>query len=228
MEYPIDVRTHDSWFQEQCARGGGVFDRTSFDLLCGCLQKFKPNVNQFVDVGAHIGSWTLGMLSKYPKVEVTAIEPSLQNISEFKANLARNLWAKDRTVRIINAGASAHFQPRFEEFVADCENSGQFHVEPKGREPAVVKFTAEMIPLDEILKDYKRVDVIKIDTEGYEYQVLCGACETIAKHRPVIHLELNGLSRRYRRKEEEILGYLYGEGYEQVGQFNKDYIFCSR
>jgi hypothetical protein len=35
-------------------------------------------------------------------------------------------------------------------------------------------------------------DIIKIDVEGYEYQVIIGAYNTIKEHSPVIFMELHG------------------------------------
>jgi len=50
----------------------------------------------------------------------------------------------------------------------------------------------EMRTLDAILADVRldRVDFIKIDVEGSEPRVLVGAQETLARHRPVLQLEL--------------------------------------
>ena len=45
-----------------------------------------------------------------------------------------------------------------------------------------------METLDDIIKE--DVLLLKIDTEGYEAQVLRGATETLKKHRPVIYIEL--------------------------------------
>jgi FkbM family methyltransferase len=42
------------------------------------------------------------------------------------------------------------------------------------------------------LKDLKEVNVIKIDVEGYEYEVLSGIHDIITKHSPVIILEFSG------------------------------------
>lgn len=43
--------------------------------------------------------------------------------------------------------------------------------------------------LDDLVSSMARVDYIKIDTEGAEWNVLKGSVETIARHRPVITFE---------------------------------------
>ena len=36
----------------------------------------------------------------------------------------------------------------------------------------------------------EKIDLIKIDVEGFEFEVLCGAKETIEKYKPVIVIEV--------------------------------------
>jgi hypothetical protein len=55
----------------------------------------------------------------------------------------------------------------------------------------------EVVTLDRFLEtatglDLRQIDLVKIDTEGYEYEVLLGARETIEKRKPkFIQIEYN-------------------------------------
>jgi len=49
--------------------------------------------------------------------------------------------------------------------------------------------TVYMKTLDDLLADEESVDLIKIDTEGYELEILHGAMDTIAKHNPMFVIE---------------------------------------
>jgi hypothetical protein len=55
----------------------------------------------------------------------------------------------------------------------------------------------------------KKIDLLKIDTEGTELMILKGVTDIIIKNHPVIVLEMNDLSRRfYNITDEEIVTYL--------------------
>jgi hypothetical protein len=46
----------------------------------------------------------------------------------------------------------------------------------------------EIVTLDEVLGE-PRIDVIKIDVEGWELDVLRGATVTLERHRPLLYIE---------------------------------------
>ena len=43
--------------------------------------------------------------------------------------------------------------------------------------------------LDDLAKDFQRIDLIKMDVEGYESKVIIGGENTIKKHQPIILFE---------------------------------------
>lgn len=93
--------------------------------------------------------------------------------------------------------------------------SGSNHVEGAGHIP--------MLTID--LLDLPVCDLIYLDIEGYELPALRGAKETIAKYRPVIALEDNGLSQRFGITSGDAIGYLETEfGYVVAERSNSDVI----
>ena len=70
--------------------------------------------------------------------------------------------------------------------------------------------------LDLQLKDIKRVDLIKIDVEGFEYEVLKGGQDTISKHLPVIILEFSPsvYGRQKEDNSKNILKFLMARNYK--------------
>ncbi|HUJ58275.1 MAG TPA: FkbM family methyltransferase [Kofleriaceae bacterium] len=143
----------------------------------------------FVDVGANIGYHALWVALSRPDARVVCFEPNPSVRDELVRNVALNELATvdvrpyalgdgERTValyahtgRAYNRGSSS---------MNDVALPGE----------RAERIEVEMRTLDRALPAELRVDVVKIDTEGYEAAVLRGARELIARCRPVIVLEL--------------------------------------
>jgi FkbM family methyltransferase len=123
-----------------------------------------------VDVGAHVGLWTMQMAKRFENV--IAFEP----MEHIRACFLRNVTRMDRiTLYPLALGAEAgkvamHYTP---------ESSGNTHI--------IAGDSVEMKPLD----DYglEHVDFVKIDCEGAELGVVRGAEETIRRCRPCMIIE---------------------------------------
>jgi FkbM family methyltransferase len=70
--------------------------------------------------------------------------------------------------------------------------------------------------LDDVVKDLniEKIDLIKIDVEGYEYKVLMGMKEILEKNKPNILIELNYKKHIMDYEIPEILEFFRGYGYE--------------
>jgi FkbM family methyltransferase len=153
------------------------------------LQKYEEyesllmlrNVNKdsvVVDVGANIGYYTL-LLAKVCK-KVYAFEPDkicfeilLKNIKENKLTnvVAKNLAVSDQIGKV--------------KFIVDKDNFGNSRLGDGDK-------TILCDSLDNILKNEKQIDLIKIDVQGHEPQVIAGAEKIIIKYSPILFLEFNG------------------------------------
>lgn len=70
--------------------------------------------------------------------------------------------------------------------------------------------------LDSIDLNIKNIDVLKIDVEGYSYEVLQGAKETINKFNPIIQLEILSKKDEYDKSKENILMFLSDLDYKLI------------
>ena len=63
---------------------------------------------------------------------------------------------------------------------------------------------------------FSRVDVIKIDVEGYEYEVFKGGEKILEKYHPVIFMEFSPVFyiQDYREKAQEFVVLLKNKGYQ--------------
>jgi FkbM family methyltransferase len=168
-----------------------------------------------IDAGAHIGIWTR-MLSASFK-EVFAFEPQHENFDCLKANVS------DRdNVACFQVALGAH-KGTVGLTVNEAENSGMWHVSPVGK--------TQLDTLDGLCSGLVRdVDLIKVDVEGFEGFVLSGALEIIARDKPVLVFEDNGLGAKYYEHDwldpKEVLE---NAGYRRLSRIRKDEVWvCLR
>ena len=126
-----------------------------------------------VDVGAHIGNHTL-FFSAILGARTLAIEPNPAALAVLRANIETN--GMNKLVEILPAALGA-VAGEGTIVSGDPSNTGAARIEigDAGDIP--------VMRLDDIVGDH-HVHLIKIDVNGMEADVLCGAAETIARCRP--------------------------------------------
>lgn len=179
--------------------GGTTYTMTSDDdYLEHMTNGFEPDLVKLfraaasdseviLDIGANIGCTALlfGELSK----NVYAFEPSKTTFAFLEANIARsglkNVFPQNMGLGVEPGEYTLTFAPsnRSGGFVSNQTQASAGHTVEK----IVIR------QMDEVLKclNVSRVDFVKIDVEGFEGHVLCGAKQTLATYRPVVLLELN-------------------------------------
>jgi len=159
----LSYQGHESWLSGEILRKGRVF----------------------VDVGAHVGTWTVRASKYYEKV--VAFEPTdrtrklllknlelnnVSNVTVYKAALGRQ-----HAIKTIN------YFPKVR------GNGGNSLLD---RNPAQhERYASQVVPLQQVtvepLDDYMlRPDLVKIDTEGYEIPILEGMSETLPRTQRII------------------------------------------
>ena len=137
----------------------------------------------FIDVGAHIGKYTL--LAARKGAIVIAIEPHPLNFYYLRKTVHKNML--DKKVICVNA-AVYNSRQKLRLYLSRSSDSHSILSKPWMRESIEVLG----LPLDDIVKCLKlrRIDLIKIDVEGAELQVLEGSIETLHKHKPRLIVEV--------------------------------------
>ena len=135
----------------------------------------------FLDIGANMGYYTL-LSGKIVgnKGRVIAFEPTSNGFERLETNVSLN---KFKSVEIEKLGLSNKNKKIKANLRSSWKISGL--VEPE-------KETIDMMKLDNYLAIRKigRVDFIKIDVDGYEYEVLKGAKKTLETYKPILYLEM--------------------------------------
>jgi FkbM family methyltransferase len=164
-----------------------------------CLGQVLKSGDVVIDVGANIGTHTVFFSKKVtPGGMVYAFEPQQVTFEFLCANLALNGLLN---VLPVQAGAGdipgEVIVPVLDPTVA--QNFGNLNIEGHSTGNLV-----KIQPLDSL--ELKRCNLIKIDAEGMELKVLCGAEKTIRNCRPFLFVEDNG--------SPELISLLFDLGYK--------------
>ena len=135
-----------------------------------------------IDAGANIGVTALRMaVAVGSGGRVIAFEPDPVNFERLLGNLALN---PTQSVHAIHA-ALGECSGVLHAHVVDPRNRGSIRLTATGAEARV-----DVRRLDDLNLPIERLDVLKVDTEGFEARVLKGARRIIEAHRPYLFVEV--------------------------------------
>jgi FkbM family methyltransferase len=144
-----------------------VWDRVMREVRTG---------DHVVEVGASFGLYALAFAGRVGATgHVTAFEPDPQSASALEANIRVNGW-QDRITVVKAAVGRSSGQVRF---AAARGMESRIETRPEARSGVI---TVPIVTLDSALAG-GRIDVIKIDVEGFEQQVIQGARTILADQR---------------------------------------------
>ncbi len=174
-----------------------------------------------IDIGANIGLWAKD-LSKYFN-NIVCFEPNpfcheclkknitLENSKIYPYGLGEKEETRELFVDLTKLGGSSFINKTKIGFNQDGSKIyGEF-----GQE--TVKKNIEIKKLDDF--DFKKINFIKIDVQGYELNVLKGAQNTLINNNPVICLEEED------PKNKTIINFLKNLNYDLVDVILKEQIF---
>jgi|GEM_PF-1005540 len=149
------------------------------------INQHLPTNGVFVDVGANIGYFSaLASRIVGHGGKVFAVEPHPENIAFIELN--RKLLPYPQNVTVLPFAAGNHTAQI--QLYYSGENLGD-HRTFDSQDETRQSIPIMQYPLDDILRDEKRVDMIKIDTQGFERHVIEGLEATIKKFHPIILFE---------------------------------------
>lgn len=214
-------------FQAWMAKNGELVDgKGTYQIKKwrSCIPWIKQWRNA-VDVGAHVGLWSMQMVGKFRHVH--AFEPVAQFRSCYLENVPYVAPWKYYTLYAFALGAeSANVMMEIPSLNGGIDSGGT-HVycgnkapESRGNGEGVVK----METLDSL--ELRDVDFIKIDCEGYEHHVIEGARETLMNCKPCVIVEQkpHKLKPNFGIEGAPAVALLLGMGAKQRTLISGDYI----
>jgi FkbM family methyltransferase len=168
-----------------------------------------------MDVGANIGIMSLQFARLVPQGRVYAFEPTHYALSKLQNNLALNpgLAKRIQVTQAFVAEAPGEIElVAYSSWRIDGHRAGDEHPVHGGAPQATQGIPATSIDAVVAQERLQRLDFIKIDTDGHEYDVLQGAMHTLEQLRPQVIFEL-GL---YVMKERGISFQHYQDLFEKM------------
>lgn len=140
-----------------------------------------------LDIGAHIGWYTINFAKRFPKSPIHSFEPLEETFSILNKNVKRN---GVNNVTLHKCGLSNKVHDDFLYYFK--EGSALTSIANLIDHPAAQKKRCTFKTIDKIAHDLnlQSVDFIKCDAEGSELFIFEGGEETIHKYRPIIFTEL--------------------------------------
>lgn len=170
------------------------------------------NGDTILDIGAHIGWYSVNFGKRFPDSEIYSFEPIEYTFNVLKRNIQKNNLSN---VYPLNFGLSEQEEEKkfhyFRSGSAISSSENLIGHENTERVKCALK------KLDSIVSDLKMksVDFIKCDVEGSEFSVLRGAQNTIEKFTPIILIELcEEWCEKFHYSSDEIINFLRHKGYE--------------
>ncbi|HET6244014.1 MAG: FkbM family methyltransferase [Bacteroidetes bacterium] len=177
------------------------------------LLKLVEENYSVLDIGTNIGNTALLFADKVKAAgRVIGFEPDPETYQLCMKNLELNSF---ENLKVHNIGFGDNNSSFFIESLIDSNISGNRINEKltQGQKQVSVK------RLDDVFFDFnlKKVDLVKIDVEGYEMKVLIGAKETIQKFKPTLFIEIDDNNLRDQKSSaQELLDFLEKNNYTSV------------
>ena len=190
--FPSSDTHFERWILE------GEYQKKQRDALFEYMEERRP-IEYILDVGAHVGLWSRPMMHRANTKYIWAFEPN---------QLVRECY-------VLNMGGFENYSiypvalghKNMKGFLnVETDNSGNTNVHP------TKSGNTEIRTLDSF--NFEHLDYIKVDVEGFEYNFLKGAVDTLNRCRPFVHLEMK--SKNMRNSKEEFTRFMKNIGYSQV------------
>ena len=161
------------------------------------IKLIGKEINFSIDIGANVGKYTKLILAE-TNSEVIAFEPlpkAFEELKEIEKNFSSRLDVYNIGIGNKNSNLELNYSTEKSELASFIENLDKLSfIDSKNNKKIIV----EVMTLDSFFKKYeqtykeKEIDLLKIDTEGFELEVLNGASETLINKKPkFIQIEFN-------------------------------------
>jgi FkbM family methyltransferase len=207
INYKLYIQDYQSWLL--------YFDcdyDSSFEVL-----KFAKKGDTVIDVGGNIGQ-TAMMFSKTVGKDgkIISFEPYYKTFECFKENLSLNKDLENIKIENLGLGEKKETLGMLEECTT---NSGGNRITTSNSDQNIHLIQVEIMSLDEYYEEHKlfisKIDLIKIDVEGFEMKVLNGAKKILNAFHPKLFIEIDDTNlKKQGDTAQSMLDFLLLQGYD--------------
>ena len=175
------------------------------------ILKFINRTGNAIDIGAHVGFWLKDMCNHFNYVY--AFEP----IEEVRQCLSRNVTAMNYKTYSFGLGAkndviNVNYNPT---------ETGNTHASKDGNQTITIRKLDDM--------NLPKIDYIKVDTEGFEIEVLKGGENMIKEYKPFVHVEVKErILQKQGISSNDVEDYLTSINYKEVLRVNSERVYSYR
>lgn len=179
----------------------------TYDRLLPVLVKHIGPKGVLVDIGANIGD-TLFSIVKKCKNEIICIEPSDIYYEYLETNYNKLVESESSRVKLVKKFiGTGSFTGKL------IHEHGTAHIEVDNNDKV------EFVELDKLFFD-KDLKLIKVDTDGFDYDVLLSSKKIIQKQKPILFWE-NLIEHEFQMKGfDELYSFLSDNGYNNIYVFD--------
>ena len=183
------------------------------------LPIISKHINQnemIIDIGANVGDTLAGMVDENPNPIYLCIEPE----DEFYSYLLRNVDIMQKKI----PNLKVHL---LKKFVGNQITNVSLDKKGGTAKANLISGYIKSKTLDDILNDFENIEkikLLKVDTDGFDYDVLKSSLKTIEKHKPILffecYYELEYQKSNYKSiiKKLQSLGYIHWTLFDNYGE----------
>jgi len=211
------------WIPSQLYFTGTYIDENKTLMQFLSLSK---NNDVFWDIGANIGLYSILMANQNGKnITVVAFEPVLDNVNNLNKNITLNKLSNIKVEQV----ALCSKQQNLDFYISEESNSGMSSALATKNAQKIIKVNA--ISGDNYLAKNPDLipNIIKIDTEGFEFEILKGLESIIKNYRPIIAFEWDlNLMKKTGLKPEDFVAFFEPYHYILKSKLEGDFLDIMR
>jgi FkbM family methyltransferase len=162
-------------------------------------QYFCSHSKRILEIGANIGFYTVCGAQKARQAEYTAVEPHPHTAAVLRRNLALNGLGRVNIIEAALVGRKTGERMALVVPLADEDDAPPGSFLQSGGELSAAGRIAYNVPVAAIDDLLPGVDLLKLDVEGYEFEILNPVREYLIRERPTIFVEVLMTAKKLQR-----------------------------